>query len=120
MIGSTIFAALLAAQFPGQGELPESLELTAQNKAVIRCSAAFAVTAARQGQGTESAKQWPQLSERGREFFVVGLADIMDQHSIDRYAVARLVREERDRLNKAEQVDEVMPACLLMLETSGL
>ena len=100
--------------------MPENLQLTEQNKAVIRCSAAFAVTAARQDQGLESAKQWPELGDRGREFFVVGLADIMDQHGIDRYVVARLVREERDRLNEAEQVDAVMPGCLLMLESSGI
>jgi len=120
MIGSTIFAALLAAQSPGGAQAAQTLRLSQENKAVIRCSAAFALVAARQDNGDEAALQWPRLDQRGREFFVIGLAGIMDQHSLDRTAVTRLVREESVRINEAGDLDEIMPACLLMLNASGL
>ncbi len=93
--------------------------LTMENRAVIRCSAAFALVGARQARdGGKS--DWPELNARGREFFVVALAGVMDEHRLGREQITNLVRDEAVRLTESQQVDAVMPACLLMLETSGV
>ena len=94
--------------------------LSQENRAVIRCSAAFALVGARQARGGESGKQWPEITVRGREFFVVALAGIMEERGLGRDQISQLVRAEAERLNREKQVDAVMPACLLMLESSGV
>ncbi len=120
MIPSTIFAVLLSAQAPaGQPPVTEP-SLTEENRAVIRCSAAFALIAARQDDGDPDAQQWPALTERGREFFVRSLAGIMDQHSLDRRQIASLVRAESLRMHDTDQPNQLMPACLLMLDATGV
>ncbi len=98
-------------------ESARETRLTSENRAAIRCSAAFALAAnrAEMAGGAE-----PDLRERGREFFVVTLAGIMDEHRLDRAAIEREVRAEAVRLNEAGEVDAVMPACLLMLQAAGL
>lgn len=103
----------MEAQRSGQAPISE------ENRAALRCSAAFALVGARQAQG-EGTKQWPEIQERGREFFVVALAGIMDEHKLDRAAIEREVRAEAQRLNQTGEVDKIMPACLLMLQAAGL
>lgn len=94
--------------------------LTAENRAVLRCSAAFALVAHGQVNGNAEAKKWPELSTRGREFFVRSLAGLMDDTGLNRDGVSQLVSAEAQRLWDADEVNKVMPACLLMLETSGV
>ena len=95
------------------------LPLSASQRAAIRCSAAFALVSGRQAQGGEES-EWSELSARGREFFVVTLAGIMDERSLDRASIEREVRIEAERLSEAEEVEQIMPACLLMLQAAGL
>jgi hypothetical protein len=94
-------------------------KITQEDRAALRCSAAFAIVGARTGQA-DSEKQWPQISERGREFFVVALAGIMDERGLDRAMIEREVRSEAAKLVQSGEVDKVMPACLLMLQAAGL
>lgn len=79
---------------------------------------------ARQAQGAEAGEgtqsQWPELRERGREFFVVAMAGLMDERGFDRAMIEKLTRDAALRLREAGEVDAVMPACLLMLEASGV
>ncbi|MEL6237386.1 MAG: hypothetical protein AAFQ90_02210 [Pseudomonadota bacterium] len=100
-----------------EARAPEPLSF--QEKAALRCSAALALVGARQTDGEEPSN-WPDVSERGREFFVQSLAGIMDTRGLDRAAIEREVRREAQRLIEADEVDAVMPACLLMLEAAGL
>lgn len=119
MISLFLSAVFLAAQ-PASQAAPETLpELNTENRAIIRCTAAFALVGARQARDGGNS-EWPELKTRGREFFVVALAGIMDERGISRETIARLVRAEAVRLNDAKEVDAVMPACLLMLQTSGI
>lgn len=87
---------------------------------MIRCSAAFALVAHGQSNGNEAALKWPELATRGREFFVVALAGLMDDTGLDRNGVSQLVGTEAQRLWDTGELDAVMPACLLMLESSGV
>ena len=58
---------------------------------------------------------------RGQEFFVRATARLMDDLGADRETIMALVkRESADLLDTPERIDEVMPACLMMLDASGL
>ncbi|MEM8725678.1 MAG: hypothetical protein AAGE86_09175 [Pseudomonadota bacterium] len=120
MIVRSLVAVLLAAQTPPAETPNETVQLTQQSKAAIRCSAAFAMVAYGQENGNAAAQKWPDLGTRGREFFVVALAQLMDDTGLDREGVSRLVSAEAQRLWDSGEVDQVMPACLLMLEASGV
>ncbi|MEM7666040.1 MAG: hypothetical protein AAF250_09315 [Pseudomonadota bacterium] len=120
MITSLSAALLLAAQSPSAEPKPNPVPLSQQNKAVIRCSAAFAMVSYGQSYGNPAAKKWPALGTRGREFFVVALAGLMDDTGLGREGVSQLVSDEARRLWDNGEIDQVMPACLLMLEASGV
>ncbi len=116
----SLVAVLLAAQNPSPQSSAESVQLSQENRAAIRCSAAFAMVAHGQSIGNEAAQKWPDLGTRGREFFVVALAQLMDDTGLERAGVTRLMTQEAQRLWDSGELDEVMPACLLMLEALGV
>jgi len=92
-------------------------KFTSENRAALRCSAAFAIVTQREGaQGGDQV----ELRARGREFFVLTLAGLMDEHSLDRTAIEREVRAEAQKLVASGEADSIMPACLLMLQSAGL
>jgi hypothetical protein len=117
-----LIAALLAAQSaqaPAQppAELPP---LSQESRALLRCSAAFALVSQRQSIGEEAARKWPPLETRGREFFVRSLAQLMDETGLDREGIAWLAGFEAKALRDSGETDKVMPSCLVMLEASGV
>ena len=83
----------------------------------MRCSAAFAIVTNR---GAAIGAEQSELRARGREFFVITLAGIMDEHQLDRAAIEREVRAEARKLAASGEADKIMPACLLMLQSAGL
>ena len=115
MITTFLSAALLAAS--AQAATPD---LSQQSRALLRCSAAFALVSHGQQAGNEAALKWPQLETRGREFFVRSLAQLMDETGLGRDGISQLVSTEAQRIWDKGEVDEVMPACLVMLEASGV
>lgn len=115
-----ILAAPAAAQpIPGPATKPISLE----SRTALRCSAAFALVADGQARADMDALAYPALGERGREFFVRTSAKIMDDTGMDRDAVAAALMAEAQGLWRgggfSGEIDQIMPACLLMLEASG-
>ena len=96
-----------------------SSKITSEDRAALRCSAAFAIVGARQS-AQSGQSQWPEINKRGREFFVVALAGLMDKRGLDRAALEREVMREAQNLTQNGQVDSIMPACMLMLEAAGL
>jgi len=95
-------------------------KLTSEDRAALRCAAAFALVGARKGKGGNDTGATPELAERGQEFFIVTLAGMMDKYALDRMAIEQIVTDEAQKLVKAQEVDAVMPACLLMLQAAGL
>lgn len=95
-------------------------DLSQSSKALLSCSAAFAIVSHGQSNGNEAALQWPKLEERGREFFVRSLAQLMDETGLDRDGISKLVSAEAQRLWDKDEIEAVMPACLVMLESSGV
>jgi hypothetical protein len=96
------------------------VQLTQENAALLRCSAAFALVSFGQANGNEASMRWPVLDPRGQEFFVRSMAKLMDDTGLSRDEVSQLASAEAQRLLDEDQVDAVMPACLLMLEASGV
>jgi hypothetical protein len=115
MIHAFIVAAALAAQ-----TAPAAPALSQENRALVRCAAAFAMVAEGQVKGNAAAKKWPPVEPRGREFFVRALAQLMDATGLDRDGISQLVSAEAQGLWDRGEVDKVMPSCLVMLDASGV
>lgn len=92
---------------------PDYSRLDAEGRARLRCAAAFSLATAAAERGERTLD--PALRVSGREFFVVTLADLMDQYGLQREAVAAAVRAQAIAITKAGQLDDVLPACLLLL-----
>ncbi|MEX0341397.1 MAG: hypothetical protein AB3N06_02315 [Erythrobacter sp.] len=121
---STILAALAlsfmqsAAATQGDASLPD---LTLEQSSALRCSVAFGLVHKAQVSGEGAHREYPVMAERGREFFVRTTARLMDELEADRGAIMGLVERESAGLSQTPgRLDEVMPACLLMLDASGI
>lgn len=115
-----LLLAALALQSAPAPVAPEPAPLSQENRALLRCAAAFALVAQGQVAGDPQAKAWPDLSERGREFFVRSMAQLMDETGRDRAGIATLVNAEAQALTTSGDLHKVMPSCLLMLEAAQL
>jgi hypothetical protein len=125
ILALALSAPPLAAQ---DGVAKETPGLGLEQAMQLRCSAAFGIIAGEQARGVESAKAWPPLGERGREFFVRAAAAMMDDLGLTREQVQALLKAEVARLqddamnaaDPAAYIDSVMQPCLLALDGSGL
>lgn len=117
---SLLLAAALALQSAPAPAAPDPAPLGQEDRALLRCAAAFALAARAQAEGDPAARAWPDLSTRGREFFVRALAQLMGEGKRDRAAITALANAEAETLVAGDELPRVMPACLLMLEASGL
>ncbi len=113
---TTLLAAALALQAAPAVPTP----LSHENRALLRCAAAFALVANGQANGDRAAQQWPALGTRGREFFVRAMAQLMDASGLDRAGIAQLASKEAEALTASGEVGKVMPSCLLMLEAARI
>lgn len=89
--------------------------LSLEQRMLLRCSAAFALVAAGQEEGASETRQWPAMAERGREFFVRALAQVMDDAHLDREQLASVLRAEVDDMTANGTLAELMPPCLALL-----
>jgi hypothetical protein len=117
---TTLLAAALALQSAPGAAAPDPAPLSQENRALLRCAAAFALVANAQRNGDREAQQWPALGARGREFFVRAMAQVMDASGLDRAGIAQLAGKEAETLKASGEVAKVMPSCLLMLEAAGI
>lgn len=112
--------ALLLAQAPVPDVGGISMPLNIQQRSALRCSLAIAMAAEQQRAGTPADPAWPDLTERGREFFVRSLAQLMEDTGLTREGLVERALPELDALKQSGQLAQVMPACLLLLDASGL
>lgn len=120
MIAALLTGMALAAQAPAEVPAATPLQLSAPSQAALRCSAAFALVSYDRAAGVPAASKWPDIDDRGREYFVRTLAKIMDETGLDRDQVAALTTNEARRLLDSGELDQVMPACLILLDASGI
>ncbi len=101
----------------GTASLPQ---LPMAEATAVRCSAAFGLAVKRQKQGDAAALEWPDLKDRGREFFLRSLERVMAEHDLSQQQVEVMVMRELGDLDRPSRLGEVMPGCLLLLDASGL
>ena len=112
-------AAAAAAQQPPAAN-SSTPQLTDEQRTLLHCSATFALVSGRQHAGDRAALAFPDISQRGREYFVRALVQLMDDAGLDRATIVKLVQAEAARLEKSPELLEGMPACLASLEASKL
>ena len=91
--------------------------------AAPRCGIAFAVVEGWQNAGDPRGGAWPVMTATGaREFFVVAMARLMDARGLTREDEMQMVAVEMDRhaADNGVAVASMMPACLVLLEGSGI
>ena len=106
-------AALALAAAP-----PAPRPLNADEQAAQRSAAAFAMVSAAQGRADPAAAQYPPLRLRGREFFVVTAARLMDDAGLDEAGI-RAAAEAEAAAVRAQGTAPLMPFCLALLDASG-
>ena len=109
-------AAALAG--PAAAQVAPPQRLTVEHRMLLRCSAAFALVAYRQGAGDAEAAQYPPLKERGGEFFVRASARVMDEAGLDRAAISKALEAEARALLQGGTLTAIMPVCLSALDAS--
>ena len=97
---------------PAQSPAPP---LSLDHRMLLRCSAAFALVANGQENGNAEALRYPDLSQRGREFFVRASAQVMDEAGLDRAQIAAALSAEAQDLWDSGTLEQVMPVCLGLL-----
>ena len=111
--------ALAAQSAPPAADAPQlSLEQTTG----LRCGVAFALVAQGQQAGDPAALAYPAMDPRGKEFFVRFMAALMEDPRFSRDLVTSLAMRETQELARGgpEALSAVMPACLQLLDLSGL
>lgn len=121
-----LFAAPVLAQ-SGTAPVGEP-QLNLEQKTMLRCSAAFAITAGEQARGVPAAQAFPPLAQRGKEFFVQSSARLMDELKLSREQVQALYKAEVEHLqidgtgtdNRQKTMAAIMRPCLMLLDASGI
>ncbi|MCP9221283.1 hypothetical protein MKP08_00775 [Erythrobacter sp. LQ02-29] len=118
-VAAALIAVSLPAQIAAQASAPPPA-ISLEQRTLLRCAAAFALVAHDQAAGDPGASKWPDLRERGREFFVRASAQLMDEAGLTRAQVAALMEEAARDFRQQDTLDRAMPPCLLTLEASGI
>lgn len=115
-----LLVAVLASPVLAQ-DVPAVPQLNMQQQASLKCGTAFATVARGQTDGDAAMLEYPDMTVRGLEFFVRTAATLMDETGADREAMRALAMTEVTALaSDPAALSEIMPACLLMLDASGL
>ncbi len=119
-----IAALFMASSVVAQDAAPADAlpALTLEQQTNLRCGVAFAGVAGAQEEGAEWALAYPALGERGKEFFVRTMARMMEDERFTRSVVLRLAQREVERFAEDDlaSADALMPACIALLDASGL
>jgi hypothetical protein len=114
-------ALALAVAAPAVAQQPRPTpQLTDDQRTLLHCAATFALVSGRQHAKDPQALAFPDVTERGREYFVRAMVQLMDDAGLDHDAVKALVTQEAAGLQDSAVLYKQMPACLASLQASGL
>lgn len=94
---------------------PSPRPLTADEHAALRCAATFAIIAAQQAHGDRAVASYPPLAQRGREFFVITGARLIDNAGLDDAGVKAAAEAEAAGA-RMQDTAAIMPFCLKLLD----
>jgi hypothetical protein len=111
--------SLAAQPAPPAADAPQ---LSLQQMTGLRCGVAFAIVAQQQQAGDPAALAYPAMDPRGKEFFVRFMAGLMEDPRFSRDYVTGLAMRETQELTRGgpDALATVMPACLQLLDLSGV
>ncbi len=101
------------SQSAPQVEVPQ---LSLEHRMVLRCGAAFAMVAFGQENGNADALAYPPMEQRGADFFAVEVDRVMREAELTDEQIVAALSAEADEIFRQGQLDEIMPACLSLLE----
>ena len=121
LLASAAASLALAAQ-PAPPPSTAAPQLSLEQATGLRCGVAFALVAQGQQAGDPAALAYPAMDPRGKEFFVRFMAALMEDPRFSRDLVTSLAMRETQELARGgpEALSAVMPACLQLLDLSGL
>ena len=121
LLASAAASLALAAQ-PAPPSSTAAPQLSLEQATGLRCGVAFALVAQGQQAGDPAALAYPAMDPRGKEFFVRFMAALMEDPRFSRDLVTSLAMRETQELARGgpEALSAVMPACLQLLDLSGL
>jgi len=90
--------------------------LSLEHRMVLRCGAAFAMVAFGQENGNEDALEYPPIEQKGADFFAVEVERVMREAQLDDEQIVAALSAEADELYQSGQLDDIMPACLSLLD----
>lgn len=132
---SPILPSILAPVFAG-AVVPTSIqaapdtpiasleELSIEEATAPRCAVAFAIVGNWQKNNDPRGGQYPDMKATGgQEFFVRSVAGLMESRGLSREAVSAIMAREARSFSGpdgANRIEQMMPACLLVKQASGL
>lgn len=114
MIRTVLAFALATSPVSAFAQTPAP-QLSLDHRMLVRCSAAFAIVANGQANGNSNALRYPDMAERGREFFVRASAKVMDEAGLSREEISAALSAEAQDLWDEGTIDQVMPVCMGLL-----
>jgi hypothetical protein len=118
-IAAALALALALAAAPSAAQQPAP-QLNDEQRTLLHCSATFALVSGRQHAGDKDALAFPDITRRGREYFVRAMVQLMDDAHLGHDTAAKLVQDEAAKLQNSPDLLKEMPACLASLQASGL
>lgn len=89
--------------------------LSLEHRMLLRCAATAAMVAYGQEKGDPAMADYPDLRERGRDFFIRASVRVMDEAGLDRGLVETALRAEAADIAAAGSVHQMMPVCLPLI-----
>ncbi|MXO65172.1 hypothetical protein [Altericroceibacterium endophyticum] len=119
---SALVAAILAAS-PVAAQTAESNpvpQLTMEHHTLLRCSVVFAMIAGGQENGVEEALAYPPMEERGKEYFVRALAQVMQDTGMSRQQIFDAIKMETKAIAQSDNRDTIIDVCLQSLNQAKM
>ena len=110
----TFLAAVTLAAAPAEEPV-----LTPPQAEALRCAVAFAIGAKLQEDKSPLAAGWPDLTTRGKEYFVRATAKLMDDTKASRETLTAMVMRQMRALIVPGDTAAAIPGCLPLLDASG-
>lgn len=104
--------ALIATPLAAMAQ-PAALSL--EHRMLLRCAATAAMVAHGQQSGDPAMADYPDLRERGRDFFIRASVRVMDEASLERGIVEAALRAAAADIAAAGAVHQMMPVCLPLI-----
>lgn len=93
----------------------QATPLSLEHRMLLRCAATAAMVAHGQETGNAAMASYPDMRERGREFFIRASVQVMDEAGVSRELVEQELRSEARNIVREDTVHQMVPICLPLI-----